>query len=136
MHPNKRSPHESSGYNRRDFLKVGLSGGVFLAAIPHFRGSEQPLSPRSPSADIPLFELEEITIAELGEGMRSGKYTARSIAEHYLARIQAVDKQGPSLNAVIELNPDHLQAREKLGYAKPGETVIRFEEPATNRAAR
>ena len=26
-------------------------------------------------------------------------------------------------------------AREKLGYAKPGETVIRFEEPVTNRSA-
>jgi amidase len=114
MHPNKRSSHNSSGYNRRDFLKVGLSGGVFLAAAPRLREYEEAISPQSPSPTVPPFELEEITIAELGEGMRSGKYTARSIAEHYLARIQAVDKQGPALNSVIELNPDALASADAL----------------------
>ena len=38
--------------------------------------------------------------------MKSGKFTARSITEKYLARIDEIDKQGPAINAVIELNPD------------------------------
>src|ERR1700726_2982043 len=54
------------------------------------------------------FELEEITIAELQEGMKSGKYTARGIAEKYLTRIAALDKRGPAVNSVIEVNPDAL----------------------------
>ena len=41
--------------------------------------------------------------------MKSAKYTARSIAENYLARIEALDKQGPAVNAIIELNRDALQ---------------------------
>src|SRR6202048_3550593 len=62
--------------------------------------------------EVPAFELEEITIAELQEGMKSGKYTARAIAEKYLARIDAVDKRGPAVNSVIEVNPDALAIAE------------------------
>jgi amidase len=114
VHPNKRPLNNSSGYNRRDFLKVGLSGGALVAAFLHLPGSEKTLIPQGPSSDTPPFELDEITIAELGEGMQSGKYTARSVAEKYLARIQAVDTQGPSLNSIIELNPDALAIADEL----------------------
>src|ERR1700737_254095 len=63
-------------------------------------------------AAVPAFELEEITIAELQEGIKSGKYTARSIAEKYLARIDQIDKHGPAVNAVIEVNLDALAIAE------------------------
>ena len=46
--------------------------------------------------------------------MTSGQETARSITEKYLARIAALDKQGPSLHAVIETNPEALQVAESL----------------------
>jgi amidase len=62
----------------------------------------------------PTFELEEITIAELQEGMKSGKYTARGIADKYLTRIAALDKRGPAVNSVIEVNPDALAIAEAL----------------------
>jgi amidase len=65
-------------------------------------------------ADIKPFELDEITIAELQDGMKSGKYTARSIAELYLARIEAIDKNGPTINSVIETNPDALAIADAL----------------------
>ncbi len=65
-----------------------------------------------PAAD--AFELDEKTIADLQEGMRSGSLTARSIAEKYLSRIAAIDKQGPRLNSVIELNPDALAIADTL----------------------
>lgn len=60
------------------------------------------------------FEFEETTIAELQEAMRSGRHTARSITQAYLERIQDVDKQGASLNSIIELNPDALAMAENL----------------------
>src|SRR5207253_1454023 len=54
------------------------------------------------------FELEEITLGELQEGLRSGRFTSRSLTEAYLARIDAIDKRGAAINALIELNPDAL----------------------------
>ena len=64
--------------------------------------------------DVPSFEFDEITIAELQAGMTAGKYTARSIAEKYLARIDQIDKHGPAINSVIEVNPDALSIAEAL----------------------
>src|SRR5260370_24226666 len=64
------------------------------------------------SPEVPAFELEETTIAELQEGMKAGKYTARGIAEKYLTRIEALDKRGPAVNSVIEVNPDALGLAE------------------------
>jgi amidase len=66
------------------------------------------------SAPVKPFDFEETTIAELQEAMRSGRHTARSIAQAYLERIQDVDKQGALLNSVIELNPDVLAIAEGL----------------------
>jgi amidase len=40
--------------------------------------------------------------------MRSGAYTARSIAERLLTRIDEIDRRGPAVNSIIELNPDAL----------------------------
>jgi amidase len=64
--------------------------------------------------EVKPFEFDEITIAQLQDGMKSGKYTARSISEKYLARIEAIDKNGPSLRSVIETNPDALAIAEAL----------------------
>ena len=50
--------------------------------------------------------MEEMTILELQKKMSSGEWTARSIAESYLERIEQLDRQGPAIHAVIELNPD------------------------------
>ena len=54
----------------------------------------------------PAFELEELTIPDLQQGMQSGKYSARSLVEKYTDRINDIDKKGPTLKSVIELNPD------------------------------
>ena len=58
--------------------------------------------------------LPEWTIGELHEKMESGELSARQIAELYLQRIEAVDKSGPFLNSVIELNPDALEIADAL----------------------
>ncbi|MCJ7622598.1 MAG: amidase [Anaerolineaceae bacterium] len=58
--------------------------------------------------------MEEYTILELQEKMESGELSARTIAELYLERISSIDNGGPSINAVIELNPDALEIADKL----------------------
>ncbi len=60
------------------------------------------------------FELDEISIQNLQDGMKSGRFTAYSIVEKYLARIEEIDKRGPAVNSVIELNPDALAIAEML----------------------
>lgn len=54
------------------------------------------------------------TIIEMQTMLQSGETTSRSLVEKYLARIAAIDKAGPQINAVIELNPDALQIADQL----------------------
>ncbi len=98
---------------RRAFLQSGLTGGLVTAMAPVMRVEviEAREGPES-LPGVPTFEFEEITIAELQEGMKAGKYTARGIAERYLTRIEALDKRGPAVNSVIEVNPDALALAE------------------------
>jgi amidase len=59
-------------------------------------------------------DVEEMTIAAMQDGMRSGSLTARRLTELYLVRIAAMDKRGPAVNAIIELNPDALAIADSL----------------------
>ena len=52
------------------------------------------------------FELDEIGIADLGKGLDEGRWTSRRLVELYISRIEAIDRSGPRLGAVIELNPE------------------------------
>ena len=58
--------------------------------------------------------LPEWTIAELQEKMEAGELNARQVAELYLQRIEEVDKDGPYINSIIELNPDALEIADTL----------------------
>jgi len=60
------------------------------------------------------FELNEVTIDALQQKMASKAYTSRSITEMYSKRIDAIDKGGPKLNSVIELNPDALSIADAM----------------------
>lgn len=104
--------------NRRNFLRNSSLATVSVTSLalaacntetekknPEEK-TEQPFSPD--------FELNEITIDELQQKMQDGKYTSRSIAELYLKRIEEVDKNGPKVNAVIELNPDALAIADEM----------------------
>jgi amidase len=62
----------------------------------------------------PAFPLEEATAAQLQAWMASGRYSARQIAELYLRRIEDVDRAGPALHSVIEVNPDALTIADAL----------------------
>jgi amidase len=105
----------TSRIDRREFVRRGavagalaLTGTTEAPALPeHSRGVTWPKPPAP-------FDLDEITIAQLQEGMSAGKYTARSLAERYLARIDEIDRHGPTVNSVIETNPDALDIADAL----------------------
>jgi amidase len=60
------------------------------------------------------FEFQEATIADLGVRLRAGELTVRQLTEAYLARIDAIDRSGPALRSVIEINPDALAIADGL----------------------
>jgi len=97
--------------NRRDFLKTGaaaLAGAAVLTELASAQ-SDAPKSGDSVSA----FELDEITVVALQQGLASGKYTSRQLVEMYATRIEAIDRRGPALNSIIEMNPDALAIAEQ-----------------------
>jgi amidase len=102
---------------RRRLLQTGLLGGLAAAATPAIAPLTTLAEKNSTlpgQAPVPSFEFDEVTIGELQDAMKSGKYTARSITEKYLARIQAIDKNGPGVNSVIETNPDAVALADAL----------------------
>jgi amidase len=111
-------------YDRRKFLRDGISAGVFASAAPllipgvakaagdaEARNGPAVSAPRRTagvpgSGAVAPFEFDETTIAELRAGMESGSLTAESIAGKFIERIEAIDRHGPALRSVIEVNPD------------------------------
>jgi amidase len=69
---------------------------------------------RAQQASSTAFELDELTVQQLQDAMTSGRYTSHRLVELYTARINAVDRQGPELRSVIELNPDALTIADSL----------------------
>jgi amidase len=97
--------------SRRTLLRYGALGGAAAAAGPlAARGPAVP--DRAPAAA--AFELAEATIADLQKQMTSGADSARSLAEKYMARIEELDRRGPELRALLELNPDALAIADRL----------------------
>lgn len=103
MDEDKKTNQGNPVSSRREFLQASVATGL-AAALPGGAVTQATAKASSHSA----FELDEITLAQLQAGMKSGKFTARSLTEKYLERIAALDKdrQGPRVNSVIELNPD------------------------------
>ena len=104
-----------SSSSRRSFLQSTLTAGAAAALYPALGAGRVIASPLSAIApEVKAFELDEITIADLQDGMKSGRFTARALAEKYLGRINEVDQSGPSVNSVIEVNPDALSIADEL----------------------
>jgi amidase len=104
--------------NRRKFIKSTSLTGFVLPSLILGACEKKPSTGASASENLSetpkAFELDEMSIASLQEAMNQGKYTCRKITQLYLDRIEAVDKKGPSLNAVIEVNPEALSIAEVL----------------------
>ncbi len=90
---------------RRQFLKTTTASCVVAIANPVSSLAIEENAPK-PSSAPQAFELDEVTFSELQQGRQSGKYTSKKLVEKYYGRINNVDKTGPTLRSVIEMNPD------------------------------
>src|SRR5882724_4937133 len=101
--------------SRRSFLQYGAAaatGTVMVRSV-----GAQHAAPLPVHAD---FELEEATVAQLQDSMRSGARTSRAICAAYLARIAQLD---PQLHAVLETNPDALAIADRLDAERKANRV-------------
>jgi amidase len=104
---------------RRTFLTnttlaaAGLTTALFATTSCLNKKTEASTSPPIADADDD-FELNEITITALQDKMANGTYTSEQITKLYLDRIEAIDKNGLKLNAIIELNPDALSIAKAM----------------------
>src|SRR5262245_63273940 len=113
MKPEVSSDHAVSP--RRLFLKTAVISGTAATIYPALGAARSFAAPSTASApEVPAFELDEVTVSQLQSDLESKKYTAHSLAEKYLRRIEEVDKDGPAVNSVIEVNPDALSIADEL----------------------
>jgi len=93
---------------RRNFLKTISAASGALAISPLVKADLQ-----NENADYD-FELDETTIDDLQKMMQSGKSSSQKIVSMYLSRIDAIDKKGPQLNSILELNPDAMSIAKQM----------------------
>ena len=100
--------------DRRTFLGTTAAGSAGLT----MNLACSPSAPEAPAGGgqggIPPFDFDEVTVDDLQRLMESGEHTARSITEAYIGRIEAMDRQGPELRSMIEINPDALEIADEL----------------------
>ena len=110
---------------RRNFLKTGSIAGLALSTVIA-ASCKQPTATINTDGSTPFhddFELNEATITDLQQKMESGSHTSRSITELYLKRIEAIDKNGPKLHAVIELNKSALDMADNMDKERKAKKV-------------
>lgn len=94
--------------DRRAFLRRTALSGAAAVSTPGLGQAAGRQGASGPATRVNAFDLDEITIAELQALFASGRLTAVQVAKKYLARIEDVDRRGPRLRSVIEVNPDAL----------------------------
>lgn len=102
---------------RRNFLKTGSLAALTLGTLVTSSSAAEVTGLKGDHTSKIIddkFELNEVTIADLQRKMQDKQYTSREITELYLKRIEAIDKDGPALNSVIELNPDALRIADDM----------------------
>ena len=86
---------------------------LVVLAAPAALGVQTPAAPAARRAPAP-FVLEETTIAEVHAAMRAGGLTCRDLVSRYLRRIEAFDRNGPGVNAIVVVAPDALAVADSL----------------------
>ncbi len=99
---------------RRRFLQTTVLGGVGAAMLPALAGARVVPADLPASPEVGRSELDELTVTDLQAAMASGKFSALSLTQKYLARIEEIDRRGPAVNSVIEVNPEALPIAETL----------------------
>lgn len=88
-------------------LRAALFTGVILLCISTGACTQE-------AAEAQPFQLEEATIEDIQQAMKSGKLTAHELVSMYIERIEALDTSGPNLKSILEINPDALDIAQAL----------------------
>src|SRR6185295_12077269 len=117
----------ASRVSRRDFLQLGAAAGAAGAA---WSGTLTPAAAqeregaRASDNDRAPDDFNEATIAQLQAAMANGRVSSVELTRFYLARIGAIDENGPRLNSVLELNPDALALADHADALRRRKTVL------------
>ena len=89
---------------RRTFLAASAVAGAAVLET----ACRSTVAPSAPAAanTAAEYELDEVSLADIAAGLAKGRWTSSRLVELYLARIDAIDRGGPQLGAVVEVNPD------------------------------
>ncbi|MCD9188434.1 MAG: amidase [Pyrinomonadaceae bacterium] len=97
---------------RRDFIELGALAGTAIL----FGNAKNTVAQTS----FKSFDLEEVTVTQLQEMMKTGKMTSKDIVQKYLDRIKEVD---PKINSVVEINPDAVTIAEQMDKERKSNKV-------------
>lgn len=111
--PKPAAPGECLLPARRRFLKAGTLATAATAVLPALAGARE-ITAGPSMQENSEFELAELTVSQLEKGLESGQFTSRALVEKYTSRIEQLDKRGPNVNSVIELNPDATKIAEEF----------------------
>ncbi|HKP46272.1 MAG TPA: amidase [Pyrinomonadaceae bacterium] len=106
---------------RRTFLEKTAAGGILAMSTASSRTRAKSSNATTFTKD---FELEELTLSDLQAGLQSGRFSAHALVRKYLDRIDDIDRAGPKINSVIEINPeadsiaDALDRERKAGHVR------------------
>ena len=100
--------------NRRNFLKSSSLASVTLTGVGVVACNDSVKTTSASNTVTDNFELNEISIDQLQKKMQDGTLSSKAITQLYLNRIDQIDKKGPALHAVIELNPDAISIAEAM----------------------
>lgn len=103
------SPENQSG-TRRSFIQRGAAALTFVAIPEFLRAAEAPdgvlAATDLAEGDPSIAEFHEISLSELAEGIASRRWTSRFVVDWYLDAIARVDRAGPTINSILEINPE------------------------------
>ncbi|GGC62453.1 amidase [Undibacterium terreum] len=98
--------------DRRDFMKLGAIAGA--AGAGGVVAGEALAMPVNAAEAAKAASIVEASVSDLQAAMSAGKLTSKALVTQYLARIKSIDRAGPHINSIIELNPDALSIADAL----------------------
>ncbi|HEX2339863.1 MAG TPA: amidase [Vicinamibacterales bacterium] len=116
--------NRAAGVSRRDFLHLSAAAGAAASvgsvgtAVAAQKSAHDQRSSSAPD------EFNEATIAQLQQGMATGRVSSVELTRFYLRRIRALDEGGARLNSVLELNPDAMAIAQQADARRRGGQVL------------
>jgi amidase len=112
------APGETGTVSRRALLRLtalaAVGGPTLVELMKTPAAHAEARDARGDRDEGRLDDLAEATIAQLQAAMATGRLSSREIVETYLERIRQIDQRGPTLNSILEVNPDALAIAENL----------------------